>query len=213
MPERCIMYVDGYNFYYAIERNAALTPIYLGWCDFAALGRQFMVPNGGVLEKIKYFTAPVGRYGKKGGHLGSEEGRQARWLQAIASIDNLVVVEGVYTGDSNAPRGREEKETDVQIAISMVIDASGDHCDRAIVLTGDRDQRPAVRAVAVDFGKKVDVWISPNQEIGFWKAAEAYGGVRVRPITRSMLEKSRLPEVIKMGDTIVEAPRIWRRPG
>lgn len=212
MAERCIVYIDGYNFYYAIKRNPATIPIHLGWCDFAALARRYMVPEGGSLERIKYFTAPVGNYGVNGGPLGGEALRQDRWLAALSSIKELEVVEGYHTGDVQAPRSRKEKETDVLIAISMVIDAARDRFDRAIVLTGDRDQRPAVRAVAIEFGKRADVWVSPNQEIGFWKAAEGYKGVRIRPITRAMLEKSRLPDAIEADGRVIEAPKVWRDP-
>jgi hypothetical protein len=208
-----MMYVDGYNFYYAIKRNAASTPIHLGWCDFSALARQFMLPQGAVLLGIKYFTAPVGRFGADGGPLGGEAARQQVWLDAVSSIEDLEIVEGYHTGDVTNPRGRKEKETDVNIAISVVIDAVRDRYDRAILLTGDRDQRPTVRAISTEFGKRADVWVSPNQEVGFWKAAEGYSGVRVRTVTPTMLRKSRLPETITLNNRVIEAPRAWRANG
>ena len=212
MSERCMMYIDGYNFYYAIKRNAATTPIYLGWCDFSALARQFMLPDGAVLEGIKYFTAPVGRYGASGGPLGGEAARQQVWLHALSTIRGLQVIEGWFAGDGTDPRSRREKETDVNIAITVVIDAARERFDRAILLTGDRDQRPTVRAIAHEFGKRADVWVSPNQEVGFWRAAEAYGGVRVRTVSRTMLQKSRLPEKLTKSGKAIEAPKIWRAP-
>lgn len=210
MAERCTMYIDGYNFYYAIKRHPASTPIHLGWCDFALLANQFMVGEDAVLTAIKYFTAPVGRHGASGGPVGSEAARQEVWLAAVATIPRLEIVEGYHTGPSNDPRGRKEKETDVHIAVSLVVDAARDRFDRAILVTGDRDQRPAVRAVAEEFGKRIDVWITPNQDVGLWRAAEGYSGVRVRSITAAMLRKSRLSDRIEVGGRTIETPKVWR---
>lgn len=212
MNERCRMYIDGYNFYYAIKRHPFTTPIHLGWCDFDALARQFMLGESATLERIKYFTAPVGKFGATGGAAGSEGARQLLWLTALSAIPNLDIVEGFHTGEAGTPRGRKEKETDVNIAVSALVDAARNRCDRVLLITGDRDQTPTVRALVHEFGKRVDVWITPNQAPGSWKAAEAYGGVRVRAISPEMLRKSRLSEQVSVEGGVVEAPRIWRAP-
>jgi uncharacterized LabA/DUF88 family protein len=213
MSERCMMYVDGYNFYYSIKRHPDKTPIHLGWCNFAALANQFMLPAGASLVGIRYFTARVERFGASGGPMGSEEARQQVWLRALNSIPGLEIIEGYHTGEVGSPRGRKEKETDVNIAVAAIVDAARDRFDRALLLTGDRDQRPTVRAVAEEFRKRADVWITPNQAVGFWKAAEGYAGVRVRTITSQMLHQSRLSERLEVGGQVVEAPRLWRAPG
>ena len=64
------MYIDGYNFYYAIKKNPQ-TPIYLSWCDFGALADK-IIRSRGALIGIKYFTAPVGKFGAPGGEEGGE---------------------------------------------------------------------------------------------------------------------------------------------
>lgn len=212
MGDRCMVYVDGYNFYYAIKRHPEMTPLYLGWCNFAELARQSLLASGDQLIGVKYFTAPVGRYGASGGPAGSENARQEIWLKAIHSVPEIEIVEGVHTGDVGSPRSRKEKETDVNIAISAVIDGSRDQYDRAILLTGDRDQRPTVRAIVTEFGKRVDVWLAPSQSRGFWSTTEAYGGVRVRSLTPTMLRRSRLPERLFVNGGQIEAPQIWQAP-
>ncbi len=217
MPERCVMYVDGYNFYYGIKHHPAETPSYLGWCDFRLLAERYMVPPGGELLSVKYFTAPVGVYGAQGGEAGSEEKRQAIWLRAARTIPGLEVLEGFHTGDrgrsANARAlGRKEKETDVNIAVSMVVDAAQAGVDRVLLVTADRDQFPAVRAVAGTFGRKVDVWLSPNHVASQWQFLEALDRVTVKRITRRMLEDSRLQELLEDASGVFEAPKMWRAP-
>jgi uncharacterized LabA/DUF88 family protein len=209
MSERCILYIDGYNFYYAIKKHPETTPIYLGWCDFGALARRFMIGSDESLLAIKYFTAPVGRLGSAGGPAGSEAARQQLWLDAVATIADLQIIYGYYAGDT--PRSRKEKQTDVNLAVAAVSDAARDKCDRALLLTGDKDQTPTVQAVT-EFGKRVDVWIPPNQDIGSWAVVSAYSGARVRRLTTEMLRDSRLPECWTTNGRALEAPRMWRAP-
>lgn len=205
-----MLYVDGYNFYYAIQKHPGTTPVHLAWCDFGALARQFLLEAGATLAGIRYFTAPVGTYGKPGGEAGGEANRQGIWLRAVRSIPGLTVIEGVHTGDKGSPRSRKEKETDVNIAIRAVLDGAQGRYDRAVLLTGDRDQRPTVTAIASELGKHVDVWLAPSQDLGFWAAMRAIPRVRVQHLTPLMLAKSRLPDRLTVEGEVVEAPRSWR---
>lgn len=209
MSERCILYVDGFNFYYAIKKDTKATPIYLGWCNFDALARGFMLPPGSSLVGVKYFTAPVKEYGDKGG----EAARQQIWLDAVRAIPGLEVVEGFYRRGDDDPnphaksKKRDEKQTDVNIAVTMLVDAYRDVYDRALLLTEDQDQIPAVNAVTRVFGKRLDVWLPPNSPMRIplaWQVLER-DGVRTRAITADMLRRSRLPEHPK-------APSSWRAP-
>lgn len=218
MPERCGMYIDGYNFYYSIKQYPTATPIFLGWCDFRLLAERYLLPSDAELTVLKYFTAPVGHFGGRGGEGGSEAGRQEVWLRAVRTVRELDVIEGFHTGDrsaaSTAPRrARKEKETDVNIAVSMVVDAARNEVDRVLLVTGDQDQLPAIRAVSGIFGKKVDVWLPPNQVVGQWKYLNALRDVTVGAITREMLSRSRLPERLDDAAGTFEAPSGWRAPG
>lgn len=207
-----MMYVDGYNFYYAIKQHPNHTPIHLAWCDFSTLARKFLLEEGDALAGIRYFTAPVGSFGNAGGEAGGEQKRQAIWLAALRNVPGLDIIEGVHTGEAGVPRSRKEKETDVNIAIRAVIDGAQGRYDRAILLTGDRDQRPTVSAITGELGKHVDVWLAPGQELGFWNVMKALPRVRVRKVTAAMLAKSRLPEKVTIDGLPVDVPRSWRAP-
>lgn len=212
-----MMYIDGYNFYYSIKQHRAETPIYLGWCDFRLLAERYFLPPNADLVLVKYFTAPVGYFGARGGEAGGEAGRQEIWLRAVRTIRGLEVIEGFHTGDrsvaSTAPRqARKEKETDVNIAVSMVVDAARNEVDRVLLVTGDQDQLPAIRAVSGIFQKKVDIWLPANQARGQWKYLNALEGIAVGAITREMLSRSRLPERLEDAAGAFEAPKGWRAP-
>jgi hypothetical protein len=218
MTQRCVMYIDGFNFYYAVKRSPDTTPIYLGWCDFRALGERELLDGAADLTMVKYFTAPVEGFGSLGGERGSEAARQAVWMEAVQTIPKLEVVEGFYTGEGRPGtaarwRSRKEKQTDVNITVAMVVDAARDEYDRALLITDDQDQIPAIRAVAGTFNRGVDVWLPPNQDASRWKLLAAVPGVRVSRITPDMLRRSRLPERIERDGRVVIAPKMWRAPG
>jgi uncharacterized LabA/DUF88 family protein len=220
MPERCILYVDGFNFYYAIKRQSSTVPIHLGWCDFGQLAQRLIEP-GATVRAVKYFTAPVAELGEPGGVAGSESARQSICLDAVRTVPGIVVVEGFHRrgDDSSTPHAprkkREEKQTDVDIAVSMLVDAAKDACDRLRLITADQDQIPAVTAVRREFGKRVDVWLPPtdgNRIPTSWQAVAANDGVRVRVITAETLSASRLPDRIEAHGRLIKAPAIWRAP-
>jgi len=208
------MYIDGYNFYYAIKKKLPPEELHLGWCDFGKLARG-IIGERGTLVRIKYFTAPVGELGKTTGELGGERGRQAQWLRAVATIRSLEIIKGFHIRDdpgdeSIRQRYRSEKETDVNIAIALILDAAGRLYDRAILVTGDYDQMPTVGAVTQEMGKSVEVWLPPGREKGRWREFDGAKQVRVDSITTAMLEQSLLPPRIHHPDGDIVAPEIWR---
>jgi hypothetical protein len=220
MPELSIMYVDGFNFYYGIKRQSRTVPIHLGWCDFGKLAQRMIEPGASV-RAVKYFTAPVADLGDPGGAAGGESARQAIWLDAVRTIPGITVIEGFHRrgDDSSAPHApkkkREEKQTDVNIAVSMLVDAAKNACDRLLLVTADQDQIPAVTAVRREFGKRVDVWLPPTDGSRVpmsWQVVAANDGVRVRVITAEMLGASRLADRIEAHGRLIEAPAIWRGP-
>jgi len=211
--QKWAMYIDGYNFYYAIKTRPEITPIYLAWCDFGALANE-IIRTRGSLTRIKYFTAPVGDLGHDGGEEGSERGRQRKWLRAVRTISDLEVVLGFYKWEPAAPdqrqRHRTEKETDVNIAVALVLDAAKDLYDSAILVTEDTDQMPAVRAASEEFARHIEVWLPPGTQKGRWSQFRASRFVSIHSITPDMLERARLPDLIKYDGETILAPKMWR---
>ena len=84
--------IDGFNFYYGIDKPKKL-PIGFAWCDFRKLGERFFICDGDVLERIRYFTSSVSMtYAIKTG----EDIRQETWLRAVRTIPGLDITEGKH---------------------------------------------------------------------------------------------------------------------
>jgi len=199
------LYIDGYNFYYSIKKQPTLP---LAWCDFRKLAVNHLLRKDSRLTRIKYLTAPVGRFESSLG----ERKRQSLWLKAVKSIDGLEVIEGYHT--KHEGKLREEKQTDVNIAVHLLLDAHEECYDNAIVITGDTDLIQAIDAVCnrASFHRPVDVWIPPGDAYHRWKRFANRHGVDCKQVELEMLAASRLPDKFEHNGEVIEALNIWRMP-
>lgn len=195
-----ILYVDGFNFYYGVTdfwrkcTDGRLTG--LGWCDFRALvERNF--PNVSDLQ-VKYFTAPVIENVELRDHRPGEHNRYFLWRRAVETIPGLKVVEGFYKPDGKAPgaglaQNREEKQTDVNLAVEVLLDSSGDAGSRpthAFLLCGDYDQMPTIFALQERVSPPVEVTVllPPAQRAEDWM--ETFSRTRSRLWTGRSRDKT-----------------------
>lgn len=154
------VYIDGFNFYYAIHRSSSrdVNRLKRAWCNFAKLGEHLvrLAFPAMTLGAVKYFTAPVGDHEAR----PDEERRQELWLDALreGTQHRVRVIRGFHAKEEG--KVRVEKQTDVNIAISMVRDAImspedaqddgylGDPlspCSGIVLISDDRDLDPALR--------------------------------------------------------------------
>lgn len=138
---RVAVYVDGFNLYFGLKAKHGRK--YL-WLDLQALATSLLRP-GQTLEQITYFTARV-RNDPEG------QQRQSDYLDALASHSALVtVVDGRFQEKPRHCRDcgaawtvYEEKETDVNIAATLIEDAVLDRYDTALLISADSDLCPAI---------------------------------------------------------------------
>lgn len=159
--QRVILYVDGFNFYYGVtaywrDKNKRLAG--LGWCDFHALvKRNFLIDAE---PEVKYFTAPVYPINEIPGHKPDEHKRYHVWARAVRTIPGIRVIEGFHKGrtdkkaeaevlNPDAPvKSRQEKQTDTNLAIEILLDANSSRPpDQLFLLSDDRDLMPVVFAI------------------------------------------------------------------
>jgi len=141
---RVAAYVDGFNLYFGLK--AKHDRKYL-WLDLQALVTSLLRPSQ-TLEGITYFTARVRQD-------ASGQQRQSDYLDALVSHCPLVaIVDGRFQDKRRRCHKcrsswtvREEKETDVHIAVSLVEDGVRNRYETALLISADSDLCPAVHAV------------------------------------------------------------------
>ena len=138
-----IVYVDGFNLYHGLKDQFGRRML---WLDLVTLATTLR-PRSSLIQ-VRYFTAPV---------LDDPPAasRQGRYQHALLAKDpGLVnIVQGRYQKKPMSCRKcgagwthYEEKETDVNIATSLVTDAARRLADNALIVSADSDLTPAVKA-------------------------------------------------------------------
>jgi hypothetical protein len=137
---KAIVYVDGFNLFHALK-EMRWKKYY--WLDLVCFSLKLMTPMQ-ALVKVRYFTSRVinDPHGQK---------RQNTYIEALETLKNIDIQYGKFTSDDWGCRhcGRiekihHEKQTDVNMAVSLMSDAQDGFFDDAILVTADSDQVPTV---------------------------------------------------------------------
>lgn len=193
---RVIAYIDGFNLYHAIDN---LHKPWLKWVDLYSLCGG-LLRDGETLIAVKYFSAFA-------------TWMPERYVRHRAYVDALVST-GVTTCMSQfkeKPRscfkckaqwiGHEEKETDVQIAVTMVADALTNNVDRLIVISADTDLTPAIRTISRLAPKCQVLVAAPPKRLGICRALnpkfEISGGRIARHLLPAKIERDDGTEIVR----------------
>ena len=116
----------------------------------------------------------------------------------------------IYQGSRsfNVP---EEKRTDVNIAVHMIKDAINDKCDRLIVISGDSDLVPAVKAVKlIAPNKKVIVYVPANNRVRGAANELRNSSDRHKTLPNNLLSKAQFPDLLTdFNGGIIRKPLSW----
>lgn len=202
--ERLIVYVDGFNLYHGIHDLARCR---LLWLDLVALARSLRPHQE--LVKVRYFTAPVLNNAQA-------ESRQATYINALDAQHGplMATVQGRYQAHLVTCRAcgtiytrYEEKETDVNIAVNLVVDAGRREMDAALIISADSDLTPAIRAATLLNPRLfVTAAFPPKRSSMEMKtlmpASFSIGSAKIR--------QAQLPEVVRSGELEFRRPAKWR---
>jgi uncharacterized LabA/DUF88 family protein len=203
-----VVYIDGFNLYFGMK-DAEMKPWL--WVDLARLG-DLIVPEGYYADEVRYYTARVK-------HPADSRQRQNDYIAANQAFNPALVVREGFMQYNPRPckhclkssEHREEKQTDVNIALDMALGAL-DPRNRAVVLvSGDSDQVPTIRAV-VDAGREAFVRFPPERHCNELKKLQPESYV----IGKTKLKKAQLPATVDLHHgRRIERPRLaWgERPG
>ena len=216
--KKTLVYIDGYNLYYGLLKGSPASK----WLDLHALVNSMFKDEHEVIS-IKLFTARVRTYP----HDAAAEERQKIYLQALAVHGGVDVIEGFYSKkkawlphvnekckacrESHAGMARvvklEEKRSDVNLAVTALVDAVRQDVDCFVLVTGDSDQAGTIYALRREFGKTVLVF-NPHVTVSeqLKRAATYYAH-----IPRDLPASCQLPDTIPYGkgDRFIHRPPAW----
>jgi len=133
-------YIDGFNLYHAIDDTSNH---HWKWLDLNTLCRIFAPDSTFSINKIYYFSAFAT-------WKPDEYRRHRAYVKALESTGVVPVMGNFKNKDRKCFKcGRkwvdhEEKETDVNIALQMLMDSYKNNYDRALLITGDSDLVPPI---------------------------------------------------------------------
>ena len=201
--ERVIVYIDGFNLYFGLMEAGFDN---CKWLDLRKLSQNLKQVNQEIIE-IKYFTSRVSNDPDK-------QKRQTTYIEALESVD-IKIYYGNYQSDRTECRlcGNiwpvyHEKMTDVNIATQMLLDAYQDRFDMAMLISGDSDLVPPMRAIHELFKKKRVFVAFPPRRHNSSVALNAKGSMT---IGRKKLVDSQFDlEVTKKSGYILRKPKDWK---
>jgi uncharacterized LabA/DUF88 family protein len=166
--KRVIFYFDGFNFYNGLKDKSSENNQWRSyyWIDLVKFCTQFYTEGDSEIS-VKYYTSrPMSK---------EKASRQSAFINANKLIngDKIQVSYGQYISkdvDCLATCKEifstlEEKRTDVNIALGMLLDCVDDVVDTLVLVSADSDQVPTIETIKRKFPlKKVKVYFPPKRE-------------------------------------------------
>lgn len=166
------IYIDGYNLHYGCLKYSPYK-----WLDLVELfTRHIIHPQNpaSIITKIKFFTADVKV--KVASHGAKAQRAQQMYHQALLSRypEKVEIIKGYYSLEKanllayvHPPDKTkrcsvwklEEKQTDVNIALSAYRDAVVGRAQHMVFVSSDTDLVPVLGAIREDFGDKVQIGV------------------------------------------------------
>ena len=208
---KAIAYVDGYNLYFRALRETDFK-----WLDISKVLRAAY--PGDDFAAIHYFTAYIrGRSAEDRKPL-----RQKAYLTALRTVPGVQLHFGQYqrykemrrvvTPVPGQPTYVEvwddvEKQSDVNLATALLMDAFDRACEKAVVVSNDSDLLTPIAVARTRFGIHVAVF-SPDREkpnLALKAAASSFKEIQV-----GTLAESQLPDTLATPTGTISRPDEWK---
>ncbi len=203
MP-RILALVDGFNLYHSLQEDQNFHRY--KWLDIRKLLETYF-PRG--LEKVLYFTSLTPWDVDK-------VERHKVFIRALESTGVEMVYGKFKDKDRRCPKckqnykSREEKQTDVSIALTLFRMAYEKKFDEAVLLTGDSDQLPTLKEVHKCFpGLRLGVLLPMGREAAELKVeSDFYLRIRERVLAKCLFD-----EALTLKDgSVLRCPAEWKPP-
>jgi len=195
VPKRAAFYIDGFNVYYAVS---ALKANYLKWVNFWQLAESLIPKQDEQLVRVVWCSA----FNRREYDALTRHQKFARAQEACG----VTVIMGHYIGLPMDCKecGHEwqmssEKETDVNLALSIFDDARQDRFDHAYLVTADSDQGATARFLKDCFPEKKLTSVAPPGK-PHSKSILAHNEARKIALTADHFERCILPNAVMSKD-------------
>jgi len=201
---RVSAFIDGVNLYQAWDHVGSH---HLKWVDLRRLCQTFAPRPDHELGPVCYFSAFA--------TWRTDAYRRHRAFVLALAEAGVTPVMGKFKEEDRSCwscksrwKDREEKETDVNIALYLLRDAFQDAFDRALIISGDSDLAPAVRMVKKLFPQKEVRVIALYGRTYSMNLVNAAGGVgEARRMKLIHLERALLPAEVRADDGSIVTTR------
>jgi uncharacterized LabA/DUF88 family protein len=202
--------VDGFNLYHALDFTMADRDSHryrkYKWLNLWAFSKLFVGPLDTLNEVVLFTAFATWDMGKVARH--------KLFVKANESV-GVSVVYGEFKRKDKRCRlchkqfqTFEEKQTDVNIALELFRRAYLDKYDRAVIISGDTDLIPAIKAVRSTFPQKQIGVIIPIGKSSEDLIKHADFKFKMR---EHHLQSSRFPDTLRLpGGSTLECPLNWR---
>lgn len=196
-----MVFIDGFNLYFGMTSKYNN----IKWLDVYSLAIDLLKPNQ-ELVGVKYYTAMIGGNPPK-------VQRQVKYVDVVRDSPATVVLGQYKIKDKTCWncgykwKTHEEKMTDVNISVDMIVEAMQDNYDTAMIISGDTDLIPPMRAIKKSFPhKRVVVAFPPNRvNKDVKKIADAYFVIGRKNLVSNQFKD----EVTLSNGTIIKKPSNW----
>jgi len=167
--QRISFYIDGFNVYHKINEYQEITGICYKWLNYKSLLESLLKPDQ-IIQRIYFFTAisqfkgpeSVVRHNK---YITAHENLRIKIIvgKFIRTKLECRVKDCTYNGIKLFEKA-EEKQTDVNLALNMVLDARNNQFDLCYLVSSDSDFVPALKKVK-EMGKQCGLIIPPQDKL------------------------------------------------
>lgn len=199
---KTIFLIDGFNLYHSLNNNNYNK---YKWLNIKKLCECFLTSKEEIVS-IKYFSAYA--Y-----WLSNKQQRHEHYIRALQST-GIEIIMGKFKVKErfclNCYRlylSHEEKRTDVNMAIHLLLDAMNNKCDTFVIVSGDSDLIPAVQATKLHFPtKRIGVLIPVGRSANELKQVADFS----KKIKESNLRASQFDNIVDIGNNIkLQRPANW----
>jgi len=205
--QRGAVYIDGFNLYHPIKESKQE---HLKWSNLWLLGKLLCDRENLDLVKVVFCTALPK-------HLPESHERHVKF-NAAQSANGVFIIKGHHVTDSETGK-HSEKQSDINVALSLMMDGVDDVYDVAFLVSADSDQIATGRFFKERLAPKGKRMFAVIPFSKIYPSSFVGLGIERRDITIEMIEECLMPEMVqgKTGNPIFrpeqyKPPEGWVHP-